>query len=136
MHLSARATKQASGFTLIELMITVAVIGILAGIAFPSYRSYVVRNNRAAAQAVLMEIAQRQTQYLLDSRSYASTVSILGVAVPAKVASVYKVDIVNFTAGPPPTFTASAAPISGTAQANDGTLSIDQTGVKSPADKW
>jgi type IV pilus assembly protein PilE len=135
MHASVPATKQASGFTLIELMITVAVVAILASIAFPSYRSYVVRNNRAAAQTTLMDIAQRQTQYLLDNRSYTSAVSSLGVSVPAKVSAVYTV-AVAITAGPPPTFTASATPISGSAQANDGTLSIDQTGAKSPASKW
>jgi type IV pilus assembly protein PilE len=124
-----------AGFTLIELMITVAIIAVLVGIAYPSYRSYIVRNNRGAAQAALMDIAQRQQQYLADMRSYASTVAVLNVTLPANVTQNYTVSIAT-TAGPPPTFTASAAPVSGSPQVNDGTLSIDQAGTKSPANKW
>jgi type IV pilus assembly protein PilE len=82
-----------------------------------------------------MDIAQRQQQYLLDNRSYASTTTLLGAQVPTRVTSVYTVSIVP-AAGPPPSFIAQAAPISGTAQASDVTLTIDQTGARSPADKW
>jgi type IV pilus assembly protein PilE len=133
--MKTKAMKRTRGFTLIELMITVAVIAILAGIAFPSYQSYLVRNNRAAAQAAMMDIAQRQQQYLLDNRSYASTVSAVGATVPSRVTQYYTLSIA-VTAGPPPTFTVSATPISGSTQASDGTLSIDQAGNKLPAGKW
>lgn len=51
--------KKSSGFTLIELMVTVGIIGILAGIAFPSYMEYVRKTNRSEAKAELMEVAQR-----------------------------------------------------------------------------
>ena len=132
------ATKNGeSGFTLIELMITVAIVGILATVAYPSYLSYVVRNNRAAAQAALMDIAQRQQQYLLDNRSYAATTSALNVNVPTNVTQVYTVSIaVTTSASAPPTFTATAAPISGTKQYADGSLTINQSGAKTPTAKW
>lgn len=82
------------GFTLIELMITVAVIGILAAVALPSYTQYIVRTNRSAAQAQLMSIANRQEQYLLDARTYAggsTALTLLNVTVPAEVVSNYTV---------------------------------------------
>lgn len=128
-----RRTQEA--FTLIELMVTVVVIGILAAIAYPSYVQYTVRSNRAAAQAYLMDVAQREQQYLLDVRQYADKTTIINlVPVPANVSKFYDIDVAR--AGPPPTFTAKATPKSGTAQQNDGTLSIDATGTKSPPDKW
>ena len=127
--------RRGRGFTLIELMITVAIVAILAAIAYPSYRAYIVRNNRAAAEASLMDIAQRQQQYLIDNRGYAATPSALNVTLPANVAQNYTVSIA-ITAGPPPAFTATATPVSGGTQAADGALSIDQTGNKTPSGKW
>jgi type IV pilus assembly protein PilE len=96
-----------------------------------------VRNNRAAAQAVLLDVAQRQQQYLIDARSYATWAQITaaGVTVPSKVSQYYDVTTTPL-AGPPPTFTATATPKTGTRQAGDGTLQIDQAGTKTPADKW
>jgi type IV pilus assembly protein PilE len=127
--------KAHSGFSLLELMITVLIVTVLATIAYPSYQSYLVRNNRAAAQTALMDVAQRQQQYLLDARAYAPDVATLNVVLPANVTSNYTVAIA-LTAGPPPTFTATATPVAGTPQAADGVLSIDQAGAKTPASKW
>ena len=59
-----------NGFTLIELMITVAVVGILAAIAYPSFQGAMMKNRRAAAQAYLSDVAQKQQQYLMDARAY------------------------------------------------------------------
>jgi type IV pilus assembly protein PilE len=64
--------RKARGFTLIELMVTVAIVAILAAVAYPSYQNQVKRGRRAAAQAHLMDIAQRQQEYLLDGRGAAS----------------------------------------------------------------
>jgi type IV pilus assembly protein PilE len=128
--------RRLRGFTLIELMIALAIIALLAAIAMPSYKAYIVRSNRAAAEVVLMDIAQRQQQYLLDNRAYAPDTATLGVSVPSKVTSVYNIPAFTIAAGPPPTFTVSAVPITGNTQDGDGTLSIDQAGVKSPASKW
>lgn len=122
------------GVTLIELLITVAIVGILAAIAVPSYQAYVVRANRSAAQSFLMELANKQQQYLLDARTYGSTLADLGYAqVPSEVSNFYTVTIPSSSAT---AFSLRAAPISGTAQAGDGTLELNNLGVKSPADKW
>ncbi|OQX10272.1 MAG: hypothetical protein BWK73_20705 [Thiothrix lacustris] len=70
--------KHHQGFTLIELMITVAIVGILAAIAYPSYTAQVQKSRRADAQIALQEIAQRQEAYFLRNRSYAKDVAQLG----------------------------------------------------------
>ena len=129
------AKRPAAGFTLIELLIAVAIVGVLASLAYPSYRSHLVRSNRAAAQGALMDIAQREQQYLLDQRAYASSTTALNVTVPPNVAKVYAVSIA-LTDGPPPTFKISATPVPGTLQDADGELSIDQAGNKTPTGKW
>jgi type IV pilus assembly protein PilE len=62
----------ALGFTLIELLIAVAVVAILAAIAIPSYSAYIVRGQRAAAKAVLLQTAQAMERYYTVNGSYLS----------------------------------------------------------------
>jgi type IV pilus assembly protein PilE len=123
------------GFTLVELMVTVAIVGILASVAYPSYVQYVVKSNRAAVQSHLMDIAQQQPQYLIDNRAYAGSVSDLHLTTPDKVSSVYTITITP-SAGPPPSYTVTASPIAGGAQADDEDLTITSSGAKTPAAKW
>lgn len=127
--------RRYKGFTLVELMATLAIVGILAAIAYPTYTSHLKRSNRAAAQAHLMEIAQKQAEYLVDNRSYAPDLTTLTLTTPDKVSSLYTISI-TATSGPPPTFTATATPKAGTAQAGEDTLTINQAGTKTPSDKW
>ena len=126
---------QSRGFTLIELMIVVAIIGILSAIAIPSYGKYLAKARRADAQTFLLDIAQRQQKYVMDARSYATDLATLAMTVPSTVSPYYTVTI-TAPAATPPTFIATAAPIAGTPQANDGTLTVDQQGAKTPPTLW
>ncbi|MEH6436620.1 type IV pilin protein [Massilia sp. DD77] len=123
------------GFTLIELMVTVAVIGILAAIAYPSYTQYLVRGNRSAAQTYLVELAQAQAQFLADTRGYAASVDDLDLPVPDNLAGKYDIEI-ELDDGPPQAFTMTATPVDGSVQDGDATLSINQAGTRTPGDKW
>ncbi len=62
--------KASAGFTLIEVMIVVAIIGILAAIAYPSYSEYVLRGNRTEGQALLMDAAARQERFYAQNNVY------------------------------------------------------------------
>lgn len=127
--------RKTRGFTLIELMITVAVVAILAAVAFPSYTSYIKKGVRRAAQAQMLDIANRQQQYLLANRSFASysTLTSNGYALPTELSGKYTPSIVVGSSTVPSftiTFTATGA------QLSDGDLTFNSEGVKAPADKW
>lgn len=123
------------GFTLIELMIVVAVIGILAAVAYPSYLDQVRKARRAEAQATLLNIGGKQQQNLLDMRSYRSSIADLQVSVPASVQLTYSLTVVVGTATVP-AFTATAAPIGAQTADKCGTLTLTHRGAKSPATCW
>lgn len=132
-HITTRPTDR--GFTLIELMVTVAIIAILAAVALPNYQQYVIRSKRAAAQAEMMDIANRQQQFLLANRNYASKTALeaSGYSLPTEVSSSYTYAITVGT-GTVPSFTITFTATGG--QASDGSLTLNSEGVKTPAAKW
>ena len=131
IHLAARRPARFRGFTLIELIIVIAIVALLVAVALPSYRDHVRKSRRAEAQAYLMAVAGRQQQFLVDSRGYAATLATINIPMPASVVASYDVTMAA-AAGPPPTFILSAAPKAGTDQVYEKcqTLTIDQTGAK------
>ncbi|MBI4937843.1 MAG: type IV pilin protein [Nitrosomonadales bacterium] len=129
--MNCAGSRAQRGFTLIELMIVVAIVGILALIAVPSYRQYVVKANRAAAESFIMSVTNKQEQYMLDARQYAATLALLGMAAPEDVSKNYNITITNIGATPP-TYTITAVP-AGSQAASDtrcGSVSINQAGTK------
>ena len=130
----SRRLARVRGFTLIELIIVIAIVALLVAVALPSYRDHVRKSRRAEAQAYLMSVAGRQQQFLVDTRAYAPNLTTINIPTPADVSRSYTVTL-NVVAGPPPTFTLTAAPLAGTDQVNEkcGTLTINQTGAKTAA---
>jgi type IV pilus assembly protein PilE len=117
-------------------MIAAAIVAILAAVAYPSYTSHVRKAHRAAAQSYLMDLAQKQVQYLLDNRAYAPTEAALNATAPTDVSTNYDPIGFEVASGPPPTFKLTAAPKAGSAQVGDVTLTINQAGQKTPSANW
>ncbi|HZM46016.1 MAG TPA: type IV pilin protein [Burkholderiales bacterium] len=125
--------QRQNGFTLIELMITVVVITILAAVAYPSYQQHIVRGARSAGQQFLLDIAQRQEQFLLDQRQYATTLGTGGLSssVPSELSTRYQAPVFNVPAGAtPPSYTITLTPVAGGLMASDGPLIINNLGQR------
>lgn len=146
-------TLPTRGFNLIELMVTVAIVAILATIAVPSYRAYVERTNRTVAKSGLVELVSRQESHYVERKRYATTLEDLGLSgdplyldregvlsATRTAGSIYEVSLQGNPAntgcpsGGSPTrggFTGVAVPIN--AQASDtrcGTLCLSSAGIK------
>lgn len=117
-----------------ELMITVAIIGILSAIAFPSYSRYIARANRTAVQSFMFTVSNKQEQYMLDARSYATganALTTLNMTLPKEVTGKYSVTVDPVT-GPPAGYLITASPqgSQATQDAVCGVLTLNHKGEK------
>lgn len=124
------------GFTLIEMMIVVAIMGILAAVAYPSYVRYVQKAKRSDAYVGLNDVFQRQERHFLLNRTYSSTLIGLGYSSdsPTTPEGEYTLSLSDVTQT---TFTVTATPVAGKTQASDSQcaqMSLDQRGTKSARD--
>ena len=119
-------------------MITVVIVAILAGVAVPSYRMHVVRANRSAAQAAMLDIANREQQFLIANRRYADTAALTagGYRLQPDVAAKYTLTVEAPNNAVPLSYRIVMTPIAGGPQASDVEITLNSQGVKTPADKW
>lgn len=117
-----------SGFTLIELMVVVAIVGILAAIAYPSYQEHVRRTNRAEARGILLEMAQLLERNYTEANSYENFVLPVSQSPrtgTARYTIQFSADTLTRN-----TYTLEAVPEGSMAGDACGTLTLTQTGVR------
>jgi len=134
--------RRQHGVTLLELLIVVVIVSIISAVAYPSYVQHIVNTKRTAAKSSLLQVADRQQQFFMDNKRYATSLANLGFAdnplwlddggerVPAgDPDSVYAIVLVNVV---PTSFMAVAVPIGAqrTRDADCGVLTLDQAGLK------
>jgi len=130
MHMHSKAR----GFTLIELMIVVAIVAILAGLSYPSYQKYMWETRRSDAYTALARIADLQERFYLQNRTYTTDITQLGGA--NSVEGYYNLSV---TAADNNTYTLQADAVAGGPQATDAgctTLNLNQAGTKTPTECW
>lgn len=120
-----RATR---GFTLIELMIVVAIVGIISAIAYPSYMNYVRKSHRAEVAQLLVEAAQGLERYYSRAGQYTDKSGVTPAYTAPASNAWYSVVVLRQDQ----TFTITATPANNTMMATDvcGKFIIDQTGAR------
>jgi len=124
------------GFTLVELMIVVVIVGILTAIAVPSYSGYRIKSARAAAQTELLQLASLQEKIYLNANAYSPnmTAAYDGNATGGLSKTSGKTEdnryTLAFNGTPAQTFEVRAIPVAGSAQAGDGCLLIKDNGTR------
>jgi type IV pilus assembly protein PilE len=108
--MKSRLPKASGGFTLIELMIVLLILAVLSAVALPAYQDSGRKTGRAAAKGALMDVAMRQEQFFINNKSYAGTLTALGLPDPYYIdkktdqvaatdgARIYQLTLANTTA--------------------------------------
>jgi type IV pilus assembly protein PilE len=141
-HLARRPQR---GFTLVELMVVVAIVAILASISVASYRRYVLRANRTEARIALLSIQAGQEKFFLQNNTYATDIATLiadppaglGLNLTAGGVTPSGLYTVSFAVATPTQYTVRAAPTAGSSQAKDTDcplFTITDAGLRTPVD--
>jgi type IV pilus assembly protein PilE len=125
--------KKVVGFTLIELIVSVAIIGILASIAYPSYTNAVSKTRRSEAMTALAKVANLQEQYYADNRTYVTDMTKLGFLADPYItdSGYYKIDSVAVIAITSDYIITATAINSQAGDSDCSTFSLDYLGVES-----
>jgi type IV pilus assembly protein PilE len=120
------------GFTLIEIIIAVAIVGILAAIALPSYQRYVVRSNRADSQQALLQMSMQAERYFTAQNSYVSSAALTAF-LQSNITAAQRNGIYTYAVAVPSgnmSFTITATPVASRSNAADGALVIGSDGTR------
>lgn len=129
----ARAAQRRRGFTLIEIMVVVALVAVLTAIALPIYRSQVLKARRTDAKTALLDLASREERYFTTNNAYTNVPGQLGyagafpVAVPSSSEFIYGISV---TASTTSSWTATAVPNGNQVNDSCGTYVINDQGVQ------
>jgi len=119
-----------SGFSLIEILIVVAIVGILVTIAYPSYEQKMQRVHAAAAKQYLLQLSSLQSEFIAENYHYASTLNELGTAPGSEVSDYYRIAITQLDDQSRPTvYTLQATAKTNSGQIPQKTLTLDHLGV-------
>jgi type IV pilus assembly protein PilE len=144
------SVKKSKGFTITELVITMAIIGILAAIIVPMYTNHIRRARRSDAKVAVENVRAMEEQFRAENGGYTlNRQQLVSFGWPSNAGNAidydagdYRITIQDNGANPAPNgFIAQATPLAGTRQFRTdggaaGWLRIDQDGNKTPADKW
>lgn len=122
-------SSNSNGFTLLEMLIVVAIAGILASVAYPQYTEYVKRAARSDAMVLLLDAANKQEQYYADNRSYSNDLSLINVPTTSENGYfTIAVDVPDAGTSFTITATATAGAVAGDTACT--TFTITDTGLK------
>ena len=131
--------RRAAGFSLVELMVAVLIVGILTSIALPAYNGQIRRSRRTEARTALLDLAAREERFMAANNTYTADPAALGyTAFDVPVSNGYyqlatPTNISGGTATAPATFRLTATPVTGKGQDKDrdcASFVVDQTGMR------